>query len=97
MRLFTAAERRDAVLDVLKPYESDKLSGNTFIKTPTFDEDYKVGQALKHLALVTFPTSRLTHSYFHFLRPPYSWKKVADIFYAANRHIRLATALQFLI
>ena len=48
MRLFTAAERRDAVLDVLKPYESDKLSGNTFIKTPTFDEDYKVGHALEH-------------------------------------------------
>ena len=52
MRLFTAAERRDAVLDVLKPYESDKLSGNTFIKTPTFDEDYKVGEALKNLVLV---------------------------------------------
>ena len=45
------------MLDVLKPYESDKLSGNTFIKTPTFDEDYKVGQALKHLALVSFPAS----------------------------------------
>ena len=76
MRLFTAAERRDAVLDVLKPYESDKLSGNTFIKTPTFDEDYKVGQALKHLALVTFPASaQRTHISIFCERE----KKVADI------------------
>ena len=47
MRLFSGEDRRDAVLDVLKPYESDKLSGNMFSKTPTFDADYKVGQLIE--------------------------------------------------
>ena len=89
MRLFTAAERRDAVLDVLKPYESDKLSGNTFIKTPTFDEDYKVGQALKHLALVSFPASAAAI----FLEKSCRYL-IFDTAYHTYTDIRLATALQ---
>ena len=57
-RLFSGADRRDNLLDVLKPYESDKM-GNLVIPptiiAPTFRDDLKVSRTSEHGVAIFFP------------------------------------------
>ena len=50
------------MLDVLKPYESDKMSGNSFSKTLTFDADYKafVASVFESKRAIVEATDKLT-------------------------------------